>query len=147
MKLNRLYRFVLTGSIAAMIGSYALAASPAVTITGAWIRFVPAGRPAGGFFTLHNDGTKPVTLTGATSPACATIELHKTETMGGMGDMEHMEAVTKIDVAPGGTLVFAPGGYHLMCMNPTSAIKPGASVSVTLEFAGGGEAAAAFDVK
>ena len=72
------------------------------------------------------------------------IEIHKTENMGGM---DRMEAVTKVDVAPGGTLVFAPGGYHLMCMNPTSAIKPGNSVQVTLEFADGGEATTAFDVR
>ena len=137
-------RLVSAALLVAMIGRPAFAASPAVTISGAWIRYLPAGVPAGGFFTLHNDGTKPVTLTGASSPGCAMIEIHKTENMGGM---DRMEAVTKIDVAPGGTLVFAPGGYHLMCMNPTSAIKPGGSVQVTLEFADGGEATSAFDVK
>src|SRR5262249_44547279 len=34
----------------------------AVSVTDAWIRWVPAGNPAGGYFTLHNTGDKPITL-------------------------------------------------------------------------------------
>ncbi len=118
--------------LAAAVSVGAAHAAPAVTITDAWFRSLPGSLPAGGYFTLHNPTAKTLSLTGAASPACGMVMLHKSDAMGGM---ERMEDVTAIDVAPGGTLSFAPGGYHLMCMDPK--MKIGGHVPVTLEFAGG----------
>ena len=61
-------------------------------------------------------------MTGAESPACGMLMLHLSENRGGMSSMRHVDS---IDVAPGGALEFKPGGYHLMCMQPGPAIKPG----------------------
>jgi len=105
-----------------------------VGLSGAWFRALPAGLPAAGYFTLHNGGGRMIALTGADSPACGMLMLHKSENMGGM---EHMVAVDRIDVAPGATVVFAPGGYHLMCMDPKPALRPGARVPATLQFSDG----------
>jgi periplasmic copper chaperone A len=128
--------------------AFSLIAGPAsaspVTISGGWFRALPASLPAGGYFTLHNGGTTPVTLTGAASPACGTLMLHISETTNGMAQMS---SVTNIPVAPGATLKFAPGGYHLMCMNPTPEMKPGATVFVTVQFAGGKAVTEPFVVK
>jgi copper(I)-binding protein len=44
-------------------------------------------------------------------------------------------------------LKFAPGGYHLMCMQPSADIKPGKTVSVTLTFANGSSVTAPFAVR
>ena len=122
----------------------AIAAAPNATVSDAWIRALPASVPSGGYFTLHNNGDKPLTLTGASSPACGMLMLHKSEDMGGM---MHMDDMTTIDVPAKGTLKFSPGGYHLMCMDATSAIKPGNTVDVTLQFAGGATLTAKFAVK
>ncbi len=46
----------------------------------------------------------------------------------------------------GGTLKFAPGGYHLMCMEPSAQIKPGGKTKVALTFAGGASVTADFAV-
>ncbi|HWA89251.1 MAG TPA: copper chaperone PCu(A)C [Rhizomicrobium sp.] len=125
-----------------------LFASPAVAgdlaLSDAWIRALPAHLPAAGYFTLHNGGATEATLNGASSPACASLMLHKSSSSGGMGSMEE---VASLAVPAGGEVKFAPGGYHLMCMNPSAAIKPGASVEVTLSFAGGQKLTAAFAVK
>jgi copper(I)-binding protein len=125
-----------------------LAAAPAcagdLTIGDAWFRALPANLPSGGYFTLHNGGAAAVSLAGASSPACGMLMLHKTDDMNGMSSMSD---VARIPVAAGGTLTFAPGGYHLMCMSPTAAMKPGAKVAVTLEFAGGAKLRATFLVK
>ncbi len=59
----------------------------------------------------------------------------------------HMSAMERLDVPAHGTLVFAPGGNHLMCTEPKAAIKPGGSVTVTLQFAGGETLTAEFKVK
>lgn len=116
----------------------------AVTVSGGWFRALPATVPSGAYFTLRNNGTKPVSLTGADSPACGMLMLHKSENHGGMGGMTMMETV---DVAPGSTVSFAPGGYHLMCMDSKPILKPGSKVPVTLQFAGGASLTAQFDVR
>ena len=115
-----------------------------LTVSEAWIRALPPSVPSGGYFTLHNGGTKSVTLTGAESPACGMLMLHKSENHGGMGTMMEMETV---EVPPGGTVRFAPGGYHLMCTDATGAIQPGKTVPVTLLFRDGVKIVAGFAVK
>lgn len=109
-------------------------AAPAVSVTDAWLRALPGGLPAGGYFTLHNPTAKTVTLRAASSPSCGMLMLHKSETMSGMASMADVDT---IDVPAGGALEFSPGGYHLMCMNPAATLKRGSTASVTLEFAGG----------
>jgi hypothetical protein len=55
--------------------------------------------------------------------------------------------VTSVDVAPGATLRFEPGGYHLMCMDAKPMIKPGAMVPVTLGFKNGEKLTVNFAVR
>jgi periplasmic copper chaperone A len=106
------------------------------------MRALPAGLPAGGYFTLHNDTTKAITLNGASSPACTSLMLHQSTDAGGMAGMQ---MVASMPVAAGGTLSFSPGGYHLMCMKPR--LTPGTLVPVTLEFAGGLKLTSGFAVR
>ncbi len=115
-----------------------------VTIRDAWIRALPGKLPAGGYFTLRNDGDPPSKLTGASSPACGILMLHKSQTGGGMAQMSDVAA---IDIPAHGTLKFAPGGYHLMCTDAKAAIRPGNLVLVRLDFAGGLQATASFAVR
>ena len=116
----------------------------APVVSNGWIRLLPAGLPAAGYFDLHNGGDKAISLTGAGSPACGMLMLHKSDNSGGM---EHMMDVSSVEVAPGATLKFAPAGYHLMCMDPSPALKPGARVSVTLEFADGTKLQSQFAIR
>jgi periplasmic copper chaperone A len=115
-----------------------------ISVSDAWFRALPAGLPAGGYFKLHNDTSKPIMLKGADSPACGMLMVHRSVHTSGM---EHMMPAGDLDVPAGGILVFAPGGYHLMCMNPTPAMKAGAIVTVTLHFANGAAATADFAVR
>jgi periplasmic copper chaperone A len=123
-----------------------LIATPAfagtLSVSDAWFRSLPAKLPAGGYFTLHNNSDVNATLTGASSPACGMLMLHKSETSGGTG---MMDMVMSVSVPAHGSLAFAPGGYHLMCDAPS--MKPGASVPVTLQFADGAKLEAKFAVK
>ena len=129
-----------------LLSSVAAVAAPAspLRIEAPWMRALPGTVPAGGYFILHNDGRAQVTLTGAQSPACGMLMLHLSENNGGMSSMRHVDS---IDVAPGGTLEFKQGSYHLMCMQPGPAIKPGASVPVTLTFKDGAKVSADFPVR
>jgi periplasmic copper chaperone A len=72
------------------------------------------------------------------------LMLHKSENIGGM---MRMDEVSSVEVAPRATLKFAPGFYHLMCMNPNPALKPGAHVAVTLVFSDGTKVTSEFAVR
>lgn len=125
-----------------------LAAPPAapqtLAVSDAWFRALPGALPAGGYFTLRNSGPKEAVLTGAQSPACGMLMLHKSQTKGGMAGMDMVGAVP---VPAGGSVSFSPGGYHLMCMSPNATLKPGAHATVTLLFQDGGKLVADFAVR
>ena len=72
------------------------------------------------------------------------LMLHKTDKSGGTAMMMDMPS---IKLAAGNDLVFAPGDYHLMCSNPSAAMKPGNTVPVTFAFADGSKVTATFAVK
>jgi periplasmic copper chaperone A len=115
-----------------------------VTVTDGWIRALPAKAPAGGYFNLSNDSGKRMVLTGASSPVCGMLMLHKTDTASGMASMND---VVSIAIAVGDHVSFAPGGYHLMCMDPTVAVEPGNKVPVTLVFEDGTKITTEFAVR
>jgi copper(I)-binding protein len=115
-----------------------------IAVRDGWFRAMPASLPSGGYFTIRNSGGKPVTLTGMESPACGMLMMHKSETKGGMAGMDMAGTVP---VPAGGSVSFAPGGYHLMCMDAKPALKPGASVPVTLSFQDGARLTANFAVR
>lgn len=129
-------------AVAAGLATPALAAP--LEVGDAWFRALPAGLPAGGYFTLRNNGAADASLTGASSPACGMLMLHMSMEEGGTSSMMQVKSVS---VPAHGKLAFAPGGYHLMCMHPAGAMKPGATVAVTLEFADGTKLEAPFAVK
>lgn len=116
-------------------------AEPPVTVTNAWFRYMLPELPAGGYMTLNNHSSQPMVLEGASSTACGTLMLHRSEESGGV---DRMVAAGKITVPPHGTFRFAPGGYHVMCMHPRMHI--GERVTVTLKFADGGQIPVQFTV-
>jgi hypothetical protein len=123
----------------------AMAQAPSpLSLKDGWIRLLPGNLPAGGYFILHNSGKATVQLTGADTPACGMLMLHKSEDKGGMSSMQDVAAV---DVPGGGDISFSPGGYHLMCMDPKPSLKQGAQVPVTLSFKGAPPLTARFDVR
>lgn len=119
-------------------------ASAALTVHDGWFRALPGNVPAGGYFILSNGGKDKAVLTGAESPACSMMMMHRSSGNGGMASMQH---VASLDVSAGGSVSFAPNGYHLMCMQPGAAMRPGGTVPVTLTFQGGAKLATTFAVR
>lgn len=103
-----------------------------VSIAGPWIRFINPTTPAAGYFTVTNAGARPAVITGASSPDCGSLMLHQSRNVNGVDQMEMVSSVT---VPAHGSVKFAPGGYHLMCMSPSANVVPGRTVPVTLTFA------------
>lgn len=117
---------------------------PSVAVSNAWVRWLPANLPAGGYVTLTNTGTQAQVLTGATSPDFGQVSLHHSVQRGGVWQML---PVSRVEIPPGGALSLAGGSYHLMLEQPTRPLKPGDQVSITLHFAGGSSTTARFDVR
>lgn len=93
---------------------------------------MPGRTVTAGYFSLVNNSAAAVELVKASSPAFARVELHQHIKQ---GDVMRMVEVEAISVDPGATLVFQPGGLHLMLFEPQVALTVGDTVSVTLYFA------------
>jgi copper(I)-binding protein len=129
------YALIAAASVALLLPTGALAAKNGVTVQDAWMRIIVPSRPAAGYFTLHNNSNASKALTAASSPACKQLMLHESLHKGGQ---DQMAMTSEVAVPPNGSVSFAPGGYHLMCMQPASSMRPGATVPVTLRFKDGG---------
>ena len=108
------------------------AAPAGVTVQKPWIRYLLPSIPAAGYMVLTNSGNSDAVLTQAASPACGMLMLHKSEDDSGMAMMMDVPNVT---VPAHGSVTFAPGGFHLMCMQPS--MKIGDKIPVTLTFQDG----------
>lgn len=113
-------------------------------VSDAWLRYIPGGAPAAGYFTLANRGDAPLSLVGAECPDFGRVMIHRTIERGGISTMRPVRELT---VAPGKSVEFAPGGYHLMLMRPAHPLRPGGRLPVTLRFADGSSLAVEFVVK
>ena len=131
----------------------ALFALPATVLAGdclpvveaGWVRQPPMPMPMmGGFATVRNPCEAPVRVVGASSPSFGSVELHETTRVDGVSRMRHLHA---LDVPAGGSVQLAPGGLHLMLMQPVAALQLGARVPVELELEDGRRLRAEFEVR
>jgi periplasmic copper chaperone A len=113
-------------------------------VSDAWLRYIPGGAPSAGYFTLTNRGDRPLSLVGAECSDFGMVMIHRTIERGGISTMRPVHELT---VAPGKSVEFAPGGYHLMLMRPKHPLRPGGRLPVTLRFGDGSRLAAEFVVK
>jgi len=120
------------------------AGAAGVRIEEAWIRWLPANLPAGGYLVLSNGSDQPRVLVGASSPDYGQVQLHRSITQGGLSKMV---PVPRITIPAHSTLSFAAHGYHLMLMQPQARITPGDHVPITLRFADGQTLLASFQVR
>ena len=116
-----------------------------VSVRDAWVRETPPGMTMmAGFMTLRNNSSRPQVLVAASSSGFETVMIHRTIVKDGMTGMVH---APQIELAPNTSLLFAPGGYHLMLMNPKRTLRAGDPVVINLAFRGGLVLAVAFEVR
>jgi copper(I)-binding protein len=114
--------------------SLASAAQSAPTVEAAWTRPAAQGQTGAGFMTLKNPDAKPDALVAVASPLAKVVQVHQSSMSGGMASMKE---VTRVAIPAGGSVTFAPGGYHLMLVGLTKPVKVGDKVPATLTFASG----------
>lgn len=114
-------------------------------VTSAWIRNAPPGAPVlAGYMTIRNHSLQDVTLVGAESPVFENAMIHHSEQANGVVGMRHLP---RVDIKANAILVFQPGGYHLMLMQPKRPLRTGDRVPITLRFADGSRQEAVYEVR
>lgn len=106
-----------------------------VSVRDAWVRETPPGMTVmAGYMELRNNTSSPQVLVAASSSGFETVMIHRAIVKDGMAGMAH---ASQIELTPNASSFFAPGGYHLMLMNPKRTLRAGDPVVINLEFRGG----------
>jgi len=93
-----------------------------------------AGNPAALYFTITNDGETDQMLRAANIPGAESAVFHMTVEWDGGFDMQE---TLQVAVPAGESVVFEPGGMHVMAFDVDPALEPGGEVEVTLSFVRG----------
>ena len=122
------------------------AVSGNLAITQAWSRATPGGaKVAGGYLTIENRGAGPDRLLSGSTELARKLEIHEMAVNGGVMTMRPIEG--GLIIAPGSSVKFAPGGYHLMLLDLNAPLRQGEQVPVTLTFERAGAIEVLFDVQ
>jgi hypothetical protein len=98
----------------------------------AWIKNLPDPVPVrAGYMTIYNPQSQAISIVAFHSDAFASVEIHQTRMQDGM---MRMDPVPNLTIAPGETVQLAPGGLHLMLMQPAQPTRPGEVRRITIEF-------------
>jgi len=133
MRTKPMRRLVVAGALAMLAGG-ALAHDyevQGVKVGHPWSRPASKGGTGAGFATFTNTGKDAVTLVSVKTDAAASASVHQTVETNGVFSMR---AVPTLAIAPGQTVTFAPGGYHVMFVGLKSALEPGGKLPATLTF-------------
>lgn len=113
-----------------------------LTVTSPWTRATPGGaKIAGGYLKITNNGATPDRFVGAKSAEANQVETHEMSMNDGVMKMRPLP--NGVEIKPGETVEFKPGGYHLMFMDIRLPFKQGDTIKATLQF----EKAGSLDVK
>jgi periplasmic copper chaperone A len=108
-----------------------------LTIGHPWVRPTAEGQKEGAaYLSIKDNGREADRLVSAESPVAEKIELHKSVEEGGVMKMLSMKS--GIEVEPGSTVEFKPGGYHVMLIGLKQSLKEGEMIPLTLTFAKAG---------
>jgi periplasmic copper chaperone A len=103
-----------------------------IAVEAPWSRATPGGaQVAGGYMKITNNGKEADRLTGGSFPIASRFEVHEMKTENGVMTMR---PVTNLEIKPGETIEFKPGGYHVMFMGLKQGLKDGGTVKGTLTF-------------
>lgn len=119
-----------------LLASNAWGASPdGIEAHDPWVREAPPNvKVLAAYLQLHNHGDGTRTLVGVESPAFKRVEMHRTEERDGVA---RMVPATRVMIAAHGMVAFAPGGLHIMLIEPVAALKAGDTVPLVLHFSDG----------
>ena len=114
--------------VALMSGSPPSQAGDALHWKDAWVRSMPpAAQVTAAYGQLMNHGDEMITITGVTSTVGGEAQMHDVIAE---GDQRRMTPLTSVEIAPGETLTFQPGGRHIMLLDVVDPPLEGSQVEL-----------------
>ncbi len=108
---------------------------PGISVADGWMALPGvSGNPGAVYFSIANGTDAQVTIRAASVLGAESAMLHETAEWSHQVDMQEL---FQQPVAAGETLVFEPGGKHVMAMGMGEGVEAGADTEVTLTFVGG----------
>ena len=105
-----------------------------------WARATPPqAKVAGAYLSIDNNGQSPDRLLGGSTPAARVVEIHSSEITDGV--MRMRQVTDGLAIPAGESVALAPGGYHLMLVDPVEPLQAGDRIPLTLEFETAGSVA------
>jgi len=121
------------------------ATADGIIVSNAWMPVAPPNaKVIAGYLSIENKTSHKMTLTGISSKHFERVEIHRTEMH---GDLMRMVQQDSLAIPSGDVIHLQPGGYHLMCIRPSSVPKEGESVRLSLQFDRGDPALIDFVVR
>jgi hypothetical protein len=125
-----------TLGVAAFCPAFALRGD-GVTVEKAWSRPTPGGATVGAvYLEIFGDEKNADRLIGVSSPVAGRAEFHTHKEIDGVMKMRKLDS---IEIAPGTSHLFQPGGDHIMLFDLKEPLKQGTAVELTLTFEKAGE--------
>lgn len=116
-----------------------------IAINAPWSRATAKGaQTAVGYMTIKNNGTAPDRLIGGSVEIAERFQLHAMTMENGISKMRDLDG---IDIKPGETIEFKPGGSHAMFVKVKHPLSKGEHVKGTLIFERAGTAQIEYDVE
>ena len=101
----------------------------------AWVRSMPPGaQVSAAYGMLMNHSDQTVTLSTVSSEISGTAEMHEVIAE---GDQRRMAELESIEIAPHETLIFEPGGRHIMLLDIAAPPVEGEAVEICAVSAAG----------
>jgi copper(I)-binding protein len=119
-------RLTLISAFAILLAACSTERAPLVATDVTVKRPMPGMQMTAGYLSFTNNSAQPITLTNVTSSQFDVVEMHESVIEDGMARMYPLGDLT---IVAGATVLFEPGGKHLMLMRPVGDFE-----TVTLEF-------------
>ncbi|TKB45301.1 copper chaperone PCu(A)C [Thalassotalea mangrovi] len=103
-----------------------------VDVDDAFMReLIPGTQVTSAYMTISNNSDKDITLVSVSGNVSKRIEIHEHTMKGGMMQMGKLDSII---IKANDEVILQPHGLHLMVFNPSSPVKAGEQVELTLHF-------------
>lgn len=107
-----------------------------LTILNSWARPAAEGQNGAVYLTIKNAGKEADTFISAESPIAEKTQIHETRNEDGIMKMRPVK--DGVEIKPGSSLEFKPGGYHIMLVDLKKPLEAGAMAPLTITLAKAG---------
>ena len=119
---------VLLTTVACLCGAVSTQAAEMLHWKNVWVRSMPPGtQVTAAYGELMNHGDQTVTISAITADLGSEAQMHDVLAD---GDQRRMVQLETADIAPGDSLVFEPGGRHIMLLGVSVSPAEGSPVEI-----------------